>query len=202
MTGVQTCALPISLVARGAKGVVDAWRTSILTALDDDQSKHSPLDHKLIKFLLAEFVEALAELDARKGELDGQIKAAVPDKGDDGDDDGDNDPAVDEAQIKEWKRQLSVLKKDIKAKTQGFALRLNAAVDGLDDAGAAALLLTVLSHDMRAILERYIGAQRQQMVTAVENWWEKYSLTLTHLMHERDQAAMALDRFLKGLGYV
>ena len=192
----------MTLVARGAKGVVDAWRTSILTALDDDQSKHSPLDHKLVKFLLAEFVEALAELDARKAELDGQIKAAVPDKGDDGDDDGDNDPAVDEAQIKEWKRQLSVLKKDIKAKTQGFALRLHAAVDGLDDAGAAVLLLTVLSNDMRAILERYIGAQRQAVVQAVENWWEKYQVTLKDIELERDATATKVKTFLQQLGYV
>lgn len=37
----------MTLMARGAKGVVDAWRTSILTALDDSESKDNPLDHKL-----------------------------------------------------------------------------------------------------------------------------------------------------------
>jgi len=68
-------------MARGAKGVVDAWSTSILTALDDEQSKDNPLDHKLVKFLMAEFVEALAELEARKAELDSRIKSATPDKG-------------------------------------------------------------------------------------------------------------------------
>ena len=115
----------MTLMARGAKGVVDAWRTSILTALDDEQSKDNPLDHKLVKFLMAEFVEALAELEARKAELDSQIKAATPDKGagEDGDDAeaGDDEPAVDEAQLKEWKKQLAALKKDIKAQEQGFA---------------------------------------------------------------------------------
>jgi type I restriction enzyme M protein len=196
----------MTLMARGAKGVVDAWRTSILTALDDDQSKDNPLEHKLVKFLMAEFVEALAELEARKAELDSQIKAATPDKGagEDGDetDAGDDEPAVDEAQLKEWKRQLAALKKDIKAQEQGFAQRLNAAVDALDEAGAATLLLASLRNDMRVILERYIGAQRQQVVAAFENWWDKYRVTLTNIEGERDGAAESLRLFVRGLGYV
>lgn len=197
-------------MARGAQGVVDAWRTSILTAMDDEQSKDHPLEHKLVKFLLAEFVEARAELDARKAELDSQIKAAAPDKGtsedgeeaEPGQDDDGGEPAVDEAQLREWKRQLGALKKEIKARGQGFAQRLNAAVDALDDAGAAALLLAILRSDMQAILDRYVSAQRQQVVAAFENWWDKYRVTLASIERERDQAATALDRFIKGLGYV
>jgi type I restriction enzyme M protein len=195
----------MTLMARGAKGVVDAWRTSILTALDDEQSKDNPLDHKLIKFLMAGFVEALAELEARKAELDSQIKAATPDKGagEDGDDAeaGDDEPAVDETQLKEWKKQLAALKKDIKAQERGFAQRLNSAVDGLDEAGAAAVLLAILRNDMQVILERYIGAQRQQVVAAFENWWDKYRLTLTETERNRDAAAGALRRFVSELGY-
>jgi type I restriction enzyme M protein len=195
----------MTLMARGAKGVVDAWRTSILTALDDEQSNDNPLDHKLVKFLMAAFVEALSELEARKAELDSQIKAAVPDKGasEDGDDAeaGDDEPAVDEAQLKDWKRQLGALKKDIKAQEQGFAKRLNAAVDALDEAGAAALLLAILRNDMQAILERYISAQRQQVVTALENWWDKYRVTLTDIERNRDAAAAALRGFVRELGY-
>ena len=195
----------MTLMARGAKGVVDAWRTSILTALDDEQSKDNPLDHKMVRFLMAEFVEALAELEARKAELDSQIKAATPDKGagEDGDDAeaGDDEPAVDEVQLKEWKKQLAALKKDIKAQEQGFAQRLNAAVDALDEAGAAALLLAILRNDMQVILERYISSQRQQVVAAFENWWDKYRVTLTDVERGRDAAAVQLREFVRGLGY-
>jgi type I restriction enzyme M protein len=195
----------MTLMARGAKGVVDAWRTSILTALDDEQSKDNPLDHKLVKFLMAGFVQARAELEARKAELDSQIKAATPDKGagDEGDDPeaGDDEPAVDEAQLKEWKKQLGALKKEIKAQEQGFAERLNAAVDALDEAGAATLLLAILRNDMRVILEQYIAAQRQQVVASLENLWEKYRVTLTDIERGRDAAAAALRDFVHGLGY-
>lgn len=196
----------MTLMARGAQGVVDAWRTSILTAMDDDQSKDNPLDHKLVKFLMADFVEALAALEARKAELDSQIKVATPDKtaGEDGEDAeaSDDEPAVDEAQLKEWRRQLAVLKKEIKAQEQGFAQRLNAAVDALDEAGAATLLLAILRSDMQVILDRYINTQRQQVVAAFENWWDKYRVTLAAIEVERDDATEALSGFLKGLGYV
>ncbi|MEX8504385.1 N-6 DNA methylase [Leptothrix ochracea] len=197
----------MTLMARGAKGVIDAWRTSILTARDDDQAKGNPLDHKLVQFLMAEFVEALADLEARKAELDSQIKAATPDKGN-GEDDAeeaadasDDEPAVDEAQLKEWKKQLTALKKEIKAKEQGFALRMNAAVDGLDESGAAELLLEILRNDMEVILGRYVSTQRQEVGSALENLWDKYSVTLTSIERDRECASQKLAAFLKGLNY-
>jgi hypothetical protein len=67
----------LTLMARGAKGVADAWRTSIVTALEDKAAKESPLEHKLVKFLMGDFVEAIAELEAKKAELDSQIKACI-----------------------------------------------------------------------------------------------------------------------------
>ncbi|ORC47820.1 restriction endonuclease subunit M [Burkholderia sp. A27] len=196
----------LTLMARGPKGVVDAWRTSILTALDDDKAKDNPHEHKLIKFLMPEFVEELGELEARKSELEGQIKAATQDSGESEEDEvadaGDDEPAMDEVQVKEWKRQLASLKKELKAKEQSFAQRLNAAVDALSDAGAGTVLLTILCNDMQAIVERYVGAQRKEVVTVFENWWDKYKVTLTAIENKREGAAKALDRFLKDLGYV
>ena len=196
----------MTLMARGAKGVIDAWRTSILTALDDEQSKDNPLDHKLVRFLMAEFVEALAGLEARKAELDSQIKAATPDKSADEEAEdaeaSEDEPEVDYVQLKELKQQLAALKKEIKAQEQGFAKRLSAAVDALDEAGAAGLLLAILRNDMQVILERYIGAQRQQVVAAVENWWDKYRVTLTDIELEREVVAVRLKSFLRDLRYV
>jgi type I restriction enzyme M protein len=189
--------------------VVDAWRTSILTALGDEQHKGNPLDHKLVKCLMGDFIQTMAELEARKAELDAQIKAATPDKrgdeaeGDEGDaaDAGDDAPAVDEAQLKAWKQQLAALKKQIKAEQQGFAQRLNEAVDALDEAGAAELLLTVMQRDVTVILERDVVAQRQQVVAAFEGWWDKYSETLTSIEQSRDAAAGELRSYLRGLRY-
>ena len=209
---VQTKYDFLTLMARGAKGVADAWRTSIVTALEDKTSKESPLEHKLVKFLMGDFVEAINELEARKTELDSQIKAADPRSAKDGDGEdgeaadaegeGDDDNAVDEAQLKAWKKELATVKKQLKAKKDSFAAHLNTAVDGLSPEQAAELLLTILHHDMRAIVERHIAAQRKAIVAAFENWWDKYRVTLTEIEGKRDAAAQALQGFLKGLGYV
>ncbi|WP_313207545.1 class I SAM-dependent DNA methyltransferase [Stenotrophomonas sp.] len=200
----------LTLMARGAKGVADAWRTSIVTALEDKASKESPLEHKLVKFLMSDFVEAITELEAKKAELDSQIKAASPKdaEGEDGEageaaeDDSDEENAVDEAQLKAWKKELTAVKKQLKAKNDSFKQHIGAAVEGLTPEAAAGLLLTILHNDMQAIVERYMAAQRKQIVAAFENWWDKYRVTLTEIEGKRDEAAKALQGFLKGLRYV
>jgi type I restriction enzyme M protein len=200
----------LTLMARGAKGVADAWRTSIVTALEDKASKESPLEHKLVKFLMSDFVGAITELEARKAELDSQIKAASPkgaeaedgDAAEAADEDADDENAVDEAQLEAWKKELTAVRKQLKAKKESFAAHIDAAVDGLSAEQAAELLLTILHDDMRAIVERYIAAQRKAIVAAFENWWDKYRVTLIEIEGKRDAAAHALQGFLKGLRYV
>jgi type I restriction enzyme M protein len=200
----------LTLMARGAKGVADAWRTSIVTALEDKASKESPLEHKLVKFLMSDFVGAINELEAKKAELDSQLKAAGPKDadGEEGegaeaaDEDADDETAVDEVQLKAWKKELASVKKQLKVKNESFAAHINAAVDGLSAEQAADLLLTILHNDMRAILERHVAAQRKAIVAAFENWWDKYRVTLTEIEGKRDAAAQALQGFLKGLRYV
>ena len=196
-----------TLQARGCLGVVDAWRTSILSLLEDEQSKANPLDHRLVHFLLEEYVAELEELAARKAELDAQIKAAeAKPEGDDGDEeessDGEDDDAPTPEQIKAWKSQRTQVRKQHKAKVASFEEHLNAAVDALDEPAAAELVGTILHNDLKGILERYIRQQRQQVITAFETWWDKYRVTLANIEAQRDAAAKELQQYLEGLGYV
>jgi type I restriction enzyme M protein len=204
----------LTLQARGAKGVADAWRTSIVTALEDKASKESPLEHKLVKFLMGDFVTAITDLEAKKAELDSKIKAASPKdaEGEDGeaaevveedaDEEAGEESAVDEAQLKAWKKDLTAIKKQLKAKHDSFKQHIGTAVEGLTPKAAAQLLLTILHKDMQTIVDRYMAAQRKQIVAAFENWWDKYRVTLTEIEGKRDEAAKALQGFLKGLRYV
>lgn len=199
----------LTLMARGAKGVADAWRTSIVTALEDKASKESPLEHKLVKFLMSDFVEAITELEAKKAELDSQIKAASPKdaEGEDGEaaeaaeDEADEENAVDESQLKAWKKELTAVKKQLKVKNDSFKQHIDEAVGGLTPEASAELLLTILHNDMQAIVERYMAAQRKQIVAAFENWWDKYRVTLTEIEGKRDEAEKTLREYLKGLRY-
>jgi type I restriction enzyme M protein len=181
-------------------GVVDAWRTSIITLLEDDQNKTNPLDHKLVTFLLADYVTELEDLQAQKAELEARIKAATAQPEEDDDAEPDED-APTEADIKTWKAERTKVTKTLKAKQASFEAHLNEAVDALDKTGAAELMLTILHNDMLGILETYIRQQRQKMIAAFETWWDKYWVTLADIETERDAAAEKLNGFLKGLGY-
>ena len=66
-----------TLVAHGFTGVVDGWVTTITTALEDSDAKTDPLDHKLVPELLPSYLDELAAVEARRAELDAQIKAAA-----------------------------------------------------------------------------------------------------------------------------
>jgi type I restriction enzyme M protein len=203
----------LTLMARGAQGVLEAWRTSIVTALDDKAAKESPLEHKLVRFLMSNFIEAIRELEAKKAELDSQIKAADPKAAKEGEgedaeaaepaeDEADDENTVSEEQLKTWKKELAAVKKQLKARMDSFTAQLHSQVDGLSPEQAAELLLTILHDDMSSIVERYIAAQRKRIVAAFENWWDKYRVTLTEIEGKRDTAAKELQGFLKELGYV
>jgi type I restriction enzyme M protein len=199
-----------TIMARGPLGLVRGWRDTILSELDDEDAKKkaNPLEHKLVKFLMSEFVETITELQAKKAELDSQIKAASPKdaEAEEGEAaaaaDSDDEDAVDEAQLKAWKKEVAALKKHLKAKQDTFKQHINASVDGLSPELATDLLLTILHNDMRAIVERYIADQRKAIVAAFENWWDKYRVTLIEIDDKRDVAAQALQGLLKRLRYV
>lgn len=190
-----------TLQARGVLGVVDAWRTSVITLLEDEQKKTNPLDHKLVTFLLADYVAELEDLQAKKAELDARIKAATAKPEEDDEAEPDED-APTEADIKAWKSERTKATKILKAKQASIEAHLNEAVDALDEAGAAELVLTILHNDMLGILDTYIRRQRQDMIKSFETWWNKYRVTLADIETKRDQAGLELQGFLRGLGYV
>lgn len=188
-----------TIAARGFAGLLEAWEVSIRTAMEDKNSKANPLDHRLVKKLLPEYLDELKGLEAQAAELDATIKAATA-SGDE-DDGEDAEDQISEEDVKARKRELSAVKKQLRTKQGNFTKRLHEARVALDEDAARALAVEVLRADLDGILERYVAEHRQQVVTAFENWWDKYRVTLTSIEEERDRAAAALHDFLGGLGY-
>lgn len=153
----------------------------------------------------------VAKFTAAKTELDGSIKvlsAKLP-KDDDDSDEGDSteilsaeEVASIEKQIKAQKSQRTKVTKSLKAKTEAFESELNTKVDELGSDDAAKLILNILYQDMLTIVERYLATERQQLIATIENWWEKYQVTLTQIESSRNKSAKALNDYLSGLGYV
>src|SRR5690606_37843208 len=98
-----------TIAARGFKGLIEAWETSILTAMEDKKSKDNPLDHRLVKHLLPEYLGDLEELGAKKSELDATIKGAAPSEDDE--DETDSEEQLSEAELDALKKELSAVKK-------------------------------------------------------------------------------------------
>ena len=55
---------------------------------------------------------------------------------------------------------------------------------------------------MLIIVERYLAIERQQLITTIEGWWDKYQVTLTQIENSRNTAAKTLNSYLSELGYV
>ncbi|OIP44088.1 MAG: restriction endonuclease subunit M [Deltaproteobacteria bacterium CG2_30_63_29] len=196
-----------TLLARGFEGVVEGWITTIVTALEDGANKSDPRDHKLVKRLLPEFLEEIAELEGRVAELDGTLKAATASasEGDDeegGSEDESGGEPLSDAELKALKQKLAAAKKQLKALDKRFVDRLQAAQAEVDGPQAVELVLGILKGDLEEELERRVVAHRQKVVAAVERWWGKYRVTLRAIEAERDGAKVRLDGFLRELGYV
>ncbi len=101
----------------------------MLDALDEEKAKVNPLDHKVARALLPEYLDKLADLEGEVAELDSTIKAATAsDEEEDGDEPAEE--ALSPAELKKLKSKLAATKKQLKVEKGAFADRLAAASDG------------------------------------------------------------------------
>ncbi len=189
-----------TLAAQGFEGLVEAWAISILAALEDDADKSSPMDHKLVEALLPDYLADLDELGARKVEFEVVVKAAKAASADE-DDAGEGDEAVSPEELAGAKKELAVVRRQLKGLQKDFPELLEGARAELDADEAREMVLGLLRADLDGILERYVTEHRQRLVAAFEMWWDKYRVTLTSIEQDRDAASDRLDGFLEGLGY-
>ncbi len=188
-----------TLATLGYKGLVEAWVTTVLDALDQEKAAVDPLEHKVAKSLLPEYLDQLAALEAEVAEWDSTIKAAGA-----SDDDDDAEPleeVLSPAELKKLKSKLTAIKKQLKTEKAAFADRLAAASTALDDTSAQHMVLGAFKHDLLAEANDRITRHRRAVISAFETWWDKYQTPLSVLEAERDSAAATLAGLLKELGY-
>jgi type I restriction enzyme M protein len=100
-----------ALVAGGFGAVIDGWVTTITTALDDKSAKGDPLDHRLVRVLLPEYLGEIEESAARRAELEATIKRATGTSDEEADDDADDeDDALSPAELALLKKELAAAK--------------------------------------------------------------------------------------------
>lgn len=187
-----------TLATIGFKGLIDAWVTTVLDALGEEKSKVDPLDHKVARALLPEYLDGLASIEAEATELDASIKAATKPEDEDAD---EPDEQVSPAELKKLKAKLTTSRKQLKADTAAFAHRLSAASQALSDTAARQLVLDLFQTDILVVADQRVSRHRRRITESFETWWDKYQVTLADLESERASAAERLAGFLKELGY-
>ncbi|MGI5185459.1 hypothetical protein ACQEVZ_55370 [Dactylosporangium sp. CA-152071] len=186
----------------GFGGVIDGWVTTIETAIEDETAKTNPLDHKLVPALVPSYVEQLGLLDAKITELDTQIKAATA-GGDDEDEAAEEEPeeTLSPEELKRIKGELAKAKKQQKAMKQQLIATLDMARVTLSQEQEHELVLGLWRQDLASQLDAYVVAHRRKLIAALENWWNKYAVSLSQLEAQRDEATAKLASYLKDLGY-
>ena len=70
------------------------------------------------------------------------------------------------------------------------------------DREARDLVLDILQADLEQELDRRLAAHRQAIVSVLEGWWEKYRVTLSDILAERQHATEGFGSALRELGYM
>ena len=101
----------------------------------------------------------------------------------------------------EISNQLREAKKRFKELQKKFIKRLHEARDAISDEDCRNLVLDILNEKLAGHLKSYVTAHRQEVIAEVENWWDKYRVTLRDIEGERKRAKKQLSEFEEDLGY-
>jgi type I restriction enzyme M protein len=103
---------------------------------------------------------------------------------------------------KEIKGSLTAARRTYKTLKAALVRRLEEARAQLGDDNDRDVVLDLIREEISEHLERYVVFHRQQVVTAAENWWDKYAMTMEQTEKNRDEAAKRLSGLIEELGYV
>lgn len=191
-----------ALAAGGFAAVVDGWVTTITTALDDKKVQGNPLDHPLVRMLVPEYLDEIEGAEARLAELEATMRGATRSNEADEDDLGDDEDALSAAELATLRKELTAAKKHAKALEQQFVTKFVQARSRLSKQDGQKLVLGIARSDLAEHLDSYVGKHRRLVTSALENWWDKYTIAFGAIDAERDRSNQQLAAFLTGLGYV
>jgi|GEM_PF-3125124 len=131
-------------------GVVRGWLSTIESAFSEDGPEESrdkarvaaqrrkAREHRVVPLLLPDYLAQLEEAEARRAELDAQVKAVTATPGEDEEAD-EPEETLNPAELKKLKAELTAAKKAVKELEQAFLSKLRTAcAPMLEDMQAAA----------------------------------------------------------------
>jgi type I restriction enzyme M protein len=189
-----------SVMALGFEGTLDGWVTTIATAIEEDGGKFDPLDHKLVKHLLPEFLDEVNKAEETVAELEARLESTEPMDDEDGLEDVPEE-VLSESEIRILRKKRTQTKKLLKALRTELASRLEEKCASISSDEARVVVLRLQESDLRGQLARAVNVHRSAVMGAAESWWDKYAITLRDIVRDRDAAAARLSGLLGELGY-
>jgi len=106
--------------------------------------------------------------------------------------------------LKNMKEELEGITKKVqktKEETKIKKGKVDFKRDSLTEEETKKMLLEKFYELINKQLEKYLNAEKRELIKIFENLWDKYTISLESLNTERNEKVKKLDEFLKGLGY-
>jgi type I restriction enzyme M protein len=203
-----------TLAYRKFSGVVQSWLTTIEAAFEPEDEatikdkqrlageKRRAREHAVVPRLLPDYLTALEEAEARRADLDAQVKAATAKPTDEEDDsDESEEPPISAADLKKLKADLATAKKEVKTLEADFLNRLKLRIEDLTPDSSETLVRTILKADLMKRLDSEFSVGPRALADRYRTWAEKYAVPLPVLDSRRSKAEARFSAYLKDLGY-
>ena len=103
--------------------------------------------------------------------------------------------------IEDKDKELKKLNKELKLINQILENKVNQKREALTEEEAKELLLEKFYEIIKQYLEKYLNAEKKELIRIFENLWDKYKVSLEQLKVEREKEVKKLDEFLTQLRY-
>jgi type I restriction enzyme M protein len=103
--------------------------------------------------------------------------------------------------IEQRDRELKKLRKTLRTKQAELEKKIEEKRHSLTEPEAKELILERFYALISEHLEKYLNAEKRELVRIFEKLWDKYKVSLKDLKKERDLKFKELDEFLTNLGY-
>ncbi len=197
-------------------GVVQGWLTTIEAAFEaegeenvrDSQrlaaEKRRAREHSAVPFLIPDYLNALEKAEARRADLEAQVKAASAKPAEDEDDADDQvsaETSQSSAEVKQLKSDLADAKREVKRLEADFLIQLRGKVGQLSASAEELLVRQILKADLKKRLDAEFAAGPRALADRYRTWADKYAFPLVDIENRRSAAEARFSANLRGLGY-
>jgi len=103
--------------------------------------------------------------------------------------------------IVQKEKEIKKVRSEISGKQKELENKIGEKIESITEEEAKELLLEKFFELISNQLEKYLNEEKKELIKIFEKLWDKYHVSLEHLLKEREQEVSRLNKFLEELGY-